>query len=598
MSKIVIPKHSADVEEMSAVLKIHYEADDWVKGPDFKRKLKDLIGADQYSSSYPKKAQVPAYFGFLESKVSDSGRITERRITETGKRMYEAILNNELSVKQQLIMDALEMMVYGRNNAGCASSNSDIEPPAIIIKCILDTGYCTANEYAYMVWALNDRCKKYYASLAEIVKARRDSGIAVPADANDYKDWKPVLAMQRWGFLKKSDDDSQKMMLHPAVIENYSKRLQRLKVYNIDKYEAIEEFDFDDVSAENGEEKITYKPFKLADENIAKIPLGRFSQAYDDIERQNIFVEDQVLLVDRKVTRLAAYNSYLIKGLEKNGCNYEVDIEKQFAINKNKEAELVAALKAEDEVSSERMLGKTIKRLVNYENQFYENDKEKKDVLPLYLILRALLELHHLTDEEQDYLVYSIMNDRETYSDAICSIRDSRGEAQLNYIDEMQGSSKIPTIKKLKDGGIIEPILYNGQQGMQISPVVEERYGELLRGLSFYTVDIDKQKLQESVRDLYVLPKTIKALYVMKSAETGKAIGRLIITKEQTRGMDLVQGDFVVFIDKDMEQIQELFVFQVITCKKVSSGFEIEFRRRHVINPQKEQDIIQMIKEA
>ena len=83
MSKIVIPKHSADIDEMNAVLKIHYEADDWVKGPDFKRKLMGLIGAEQYPSSYPKKAQVPAYFGFLESKVSSGGRITERKITDT-----------------------------------------------------------------------------------------------------------------------------------------------------------------------------------------------------------------------------------------------------------------------------------------------------------------------------------------------------------------------------------------------------------------------------------------------------------------------------------------------------------------------------------
>ena len=64
MSKIVIPKHSADVEEMKAVLKIHYEANDWVKGSDFKRKLMEIIGAGQYPSSYPKKAQVPAYFDF------------------------------------------------------------------------------------------------------------------------------------------------------------------------------------------------------------------------------------------------------------------------------------------------------------------------------------------------------------------------------------------------------------------------------------------------------------------------------------------------------------------------------------------------------
>lgn len=30
MGKIVIPKHSADINEMNAVLKIHYEANSWV----------------------------------------------------------------------------------------------------------------------------------------------------------------------------------------------------------------------------------------------------------------------------------------------------------------------------------------------------------------------------------------------------------------------------------------------------------------------------------------------------------------------------------------------------------------------------------------
>ena len=45
MSKIVIPKHSADIDEMNAVLKIHYEAGDWVKGSDFMRQLMAIIGA-------------------------------------------------------------------------------------------------------------------------------------------------------------------------------------------------------------------------------------------------------------------------------------------------------------------------------------------------------------------------------------------------------------------------------------------------------------------------------------------------------------------------------------------------------------------------
>lgn len=46
MGKIVIPKHSADIDEMNAVLKIHYDANDWVGSQEYTKKLKAMIGAD------------------------------------------------------------------------------------------------------------------------------------------------------------------------------------------------------------------------------------------------------------------------------------------------------------------------------------------------------------------------------------------------------------------------------------------------------------------------------------------------------------------------------------------------------------------------
>lgn len=70
-----------------------------------------MIGADQYASSYPKKAQVPTYFGFLECKMTPKKRITERRITETGKSMYEAIINDNIAERQRLLMDAIEKVI-------------------------------------------------------------------------------------------------------------------------------------------------------------------------------------------------------------------------------------------------------------------------------------------------------------------------------------------------------------------------------------------------------------------------------------------------------------------------------------------------------
>lgn len=599
MSKIVIPKHSADVDEMNSVLKIHYEANDWVKGADYKKKLMELIGGDQYPSSYPKKAQVPAYFGFIESKVSGAGRITERKISESGKEMYEAILSNDTETCRKLILEALEKMIFGRKNAGCTSSDSDIEPPAILVKCILDTGYCTSSEYAYLVWSLNDKCRKYYESLDEIIKARSAGGIAVNAEASDYKDWKPILAMLRWGFLVKSSDAAQKVLLHPEVIDKYSDRLQKLKLYNIDKYEKIEEYDFEDTHIE-GETESRYKPFKIDEENITKIKEGHFFQACEDIEKQKIMIGDQVLLVDRQITRLAAYYSYYVKELQKSGKNYNVEIKRQFAINKDKEEELVNALKAE-EISDGANAKDAMRELVSYNNyasNLKVNGKNNKDILPAYLMLKALLELKYMTKIEQGYLIYSIANDKETYTDAIHSIADARKNGNIDFLDEMKEYSRLASIDHFKELGVFEVYLRDGNEEIHITPVLENRYSEILKRLSFYTVDIEQRKLADESKDNYCLPKIIKAVLVAKNVDISGNRGHMSIMPNQIYGEKLVQGDFIVFVDDKIEKLLEMYVFQILECRILKENIEIEFERRHVVNSEKADEVIQMIKEA
>ena len=595
MSKIVIPKHSADIDEMNAVLKIHYEAGDWVKGSDFMRQLMAIIGAGQYKSSYPKKAQVPAYFGFLESNVSSGGRIIERRITASGKAMYEAILENDNDSKRRLLMEALEKMVFGRNNAGSPSSNSDIEPPALLVRCILDTGYCTSAEYAYLVWALNDACKKYYESLEEIIKARSAGGIALNAEANGYKDWKPVLAMLRWGFLIKSVDDAQRVLLHPHVIEKYADRLNRLKIYNIDKFEGNEEIDFSDETINSGQGSI-YKPFKIDDENVDKIKDGHFFQPRVDIESQRILVGDQVLFVDRQLTRLAAYYSYLVNGLDKSGDDYGVSVKRQYAINKNREKELITALKAEDELSKSIQVKDALKALVRYDNydkHLLINGQTNKDILPAYLLLRALLSLNHMRDSEQDYLLYSVIAGKGTYTDVITTIENARKKKVELRVPEMDGYSQQPAIQMFKDKGIFEVQLINGNNEILINPIIKDKYSDMIKRVSFYAADIIRRQEE---KDGPALPKVIKAISVLEfqDSETGK----ITVTTQQVVGNKLVQGDFIVFIDEKHTTIHEMFVYQITECRKKGELFQLSFRRRHVINPKKQSEILTMIEEA
>lgn len=594
MSKITIPKHSADLDEMTAVLKIHYDAGDWVKGTDYNNQLKNIIGSGQYPSSYPKKAQVPAYFGFIESHVSPGGRITERRITESGKAMYEAIINDDVAERRRLIMEALEKIKFGRNNSGCTSSNADIDPPIIFIRCVLDTGYCTCAEYAYLVWAMNDDCKNYYESLDEIINKRISGGITVPDEASDYKDWKPVLAMLRWGFLIESYEDSRKLMLHPRVIELYFERLQKLVVYNIDKYNDPININFDDdvISADSD---LVYKPFAIEEKNAYQIAEGSVYQTKSEVEKQKILVGDQVLFVNKNINKLLALHSYLICGLKKEGDGYSVSLKKQYAINNEKVNSILQAIKISEEKNQKLMIKDVIKSLVFYENynqHLVISEKKNKDILPAYLIVKALSVLDHLTIAEQDYLIYSLTNGKETYSDTIASINLARKEKKSISTIQMEGYSKQKSIQLFKEKGIFEVYFEDGKQGIKIASPIKDKYSDVLSRLSFYAVDI-KNRIESEDFSKEMLPQAIKAIEI--SDTKGLDDGHIILKKDQIMGTDIVQGDYIVFIAENKKELVKLYVYQIDKCKYNKNLYEITFKSRYVINSKKQDDIIKMI---
>ena len=191
MGKIVMPKNSALLNEIEAVLKIYYEAGEWLGNDVYKAKLKQLIGDDQYSSSYTKKAQITSYFGFTEWQDIRNPQ-SLRRITDAGRKMYEALLAKDEAAIQEVLMTSLETVKFGRNNYGCPESNSDVEPPALFIRASLDLGYLTYREFAYLLWKLEDIGANYTDSLADIRQFRTQGQVDLGEDAQKYTDCKQL----------------------------------------------------------------------------------------------------------------------------------------------------------------------------------------------------------------------------------------------------------------------------------------------------------------------------------------------------------------------------------------------------------------------
>lgn len=236
MSNVVMPKHSAVLRELIAALKIYYDADSWIKNAEYKEKLIAIIGAGQYASSYTKKNQIIAYFGFTEWE-NINNKQSKRRITASGRKMYYYLIHNDIAGIQETLMTALETVSFGKNNFGCRDSNSIIDPPCLCIQAILNLGYITYKEFAYLLWNIADLDRDYLTIINEVRQSRLgEMMITLSEEAEKYIDAKPLEILRDWGFFKVIPSSLPfRFIIAPEVLSNHETRLRALSIYNTNK---------------------------------------------------------------------------------------------------------------------------------------------------------------------------------------------------------------------------------------------------------------------------------------------------------------------------------------------------------------------------
>lgn len=239
MGKMVIPKNSATLEEVMGAIKIYYDVNDWLPNVDFIKKYKEcigIIGDDNDSSAYTKKTEIGAYYGFLEWEDINRTQ-SPRRITPRGRAFMKHYLENKMDEVHEDIMKSLEEVTFGRNNFACRSCDSDIEPPALFLRAMIDLGHLCNQEFAYFVYRMEYEGKHYTDVIQEIkIKSEENAKIELPDCAKKFTDPKPILILERWGVLTSSHRNGTKVTsISQCFFEKYKKRLLNLKIYNIDK---------------------------------------------------------------------------------------------------------------------------------------------------------------------------------------------------------------------------------------------------------------------------------------------------------------------------------------------------------------------------
>ena len=229
---LIIPKNNADAQTLDATLRIYYEANGWVQNSVLIDKLSsalDDLGIEEEKKepqSYTKKTQVLAYFGFITWQDVTNSQ-TPRRITELGKRFYEARLAEDTDTAIAVLIESLSTCTFGRNVIGC-DSDSDIEAPNVFIKASLLLKGLTNNEFAFILGRMELHSEEFHDAVLKIkVNRIKDIKTYPEENAKKWNDPKPITALKNWGFFN-SDDNT----ISDKVFLKYADQLLSLRIKN------------------------------------------------------------------------------------------------------------------------------------------------------------------------------------------------------------------------------------------------------------------------------------------------------------------------------------------------------------------------------
>ena len=97
-----------------------------------------------------------------------------------------------------------------------------------------------------------------------------------------------------------------------------------------------------------------------------QIHTGTLREDIANVEKQHIYTGDSVLFVNRSISRLLAYHSYLINGMTKKGTKYQMSLEIEGAVNRRQENVLLAELKEEARRQNENDQHGLLMDILNY----------------------------------------------------------------------------------------------------------------------------------------------------------------------------------------------------------------------------------------
>lgn len=206
MGKLIMPKQTGELCKCKASLEILKEAHGTINNSDYKdaiiKKFNNFT-KNSDGAMLVKQSEITRYFGFM---IRDFSAKTNS-ITPEGRLFYEALISNNKSNQFKLLTNAIKSISFGRNNTAIKNSDSDIDPPKLFVKSIIELDGITKYEFATLLYLTHNLQLNFNDSILEIRNSRNNKKeIKLPKSVlGKYSDTKfpPFLVEVKFCYLKK-----------------------------------------------------------------------------------------------------------------------------------------------------------------------------------------------------------------------------------------------------------------------------------------------------------------------------------------------------------------------------------------------------------
>ena len=237
MGNLIMPKQTARLDRFYYSLEIFYNAykrnDPDVTNADYKQQITahfEELRDHNDGAKIVKQSEMTRYFGLAYHSYSNN----TTTITDRGIDFYESYLSGDLQTCVDLIIESVMNDSFGRENTAIKTSDSDVDPPKLFTRGIIDLDGISRNDLALLLYYTHDMQLSYDDACIELKRIRSSSGdatvIVTPEKVNKYGDPKFSVFLANIGFCR--IDEKRKYRLSPYVLSAYAERLSKLSIYN------------------------------------------------------------------------------------------------------------------------------------------------------------------------------------------------------------------------------------------------------------------------------------------------------------------------------------------------------------------------------